>query len=35
MNPQYVKALKKKSNALVQLLKFEEALAALKEAYAV
>lgn len=35
LNPAYVKAMKKKAAALVQMLKFEEALATLKQAYTV
>lgn len=33
INPNYIKALKKKSATLVQLLKFEDALNVLKSAY--
>jgi len=35
LNDSYVKAMKKKAAALVQLLKFDEALNTLKQAYAV
>ena len=35
LNPAYIKALKKKSAASIQMLKFEDALNALKQAYAV
>lgn len=35
LNPSYIKAMKKKSTALVQLLKFDDALNVLKQAYAV
>lgn len=35
LNPAYIKALKKKSAALVQMLKFEDALNVLKQAYSI
>ncbi len=35
LSPSYVKPMKKKAVALVQLLRFEEALASLKKAYVV
>lgn len=35
LNPVYIKALKKKSAALVQMLRFDEALNVLKQAYSV
>lgn len=35
LNSAYIKALKKKSAALVQMLKFEDALNVLKQAYSI
>lgn len=35
LNPAYIKALKKKSASLVQMLKFEDALNVLKQAYSI
>jgi len=34
-NPSYIKALKKKSAALIQMLKFDDALNSLKQVYSI